>query len=75
MPIYVVQFSPVPQSCLTVTPSTAARQASLSITNSLGVGVMKYIERHSINKEQVLVWSAATHVDARCALAARLHPG
>ena len=29
-----VQFSPVAQSCLFVTPWTAARQASLSITNS-----------------------------------------
>jgi len=29
-----VQFSSVAQSCLTVTPWTAARQASLSITNS-----------------------------------------
>ena len=32
--IWHIQFSSVAQSCLTVTPWTAARQASLSITNS-----------------------------------------
>ena len=34
MPLQVLLFSSVPQSCLTVTPWTAARQASLFITNS-----------------------------------------
>ena len=39
-----VQFSSVDQSCLTVTPWTAACQASLSITNSLSLLKLMSIE-------------------------------
>ena len=39
-----VQFSPVTQSCPTVTPWTAAHQASLSITNSRSLLKLKSIE-------------------------------
>ena len=41
---YSVQFSLVAQSCLTVTPWTAARQASLSITNSRSLLKLMSIE-------------------------------
>ena len=41
---FSVQFSSVAQSCLTVTPWTAARQASLSITNSRSLLKLMSIE-------------------------------
>ena len=41
---FVLQFSSVVQSCLTMTPRTAARQASLSITNSWSLLKLMSIE-------------------------------
>ena len=47
---YSVQFSSVAQSCLFATPRTAARQASLSITNSqsLLMSIVSVIPSHHL---------------------------
>ena len=42
--VYMCQFSSVAQSCPTATPWTAARQASLSITNSRSLLKLMSIE-------------------------------
>ena len=47
MPIYGVQFSPVPQSCLTLWPHRLQHTRLLCPSPTLGVGVMKYVHANS----------------------------